>query len=168
MHAQVPSPSRSRRTRAYVRTESQTVRRSIDRAPHPSINSLAPRKSYSTPRPAIGIYVGSRHPVHGRRQRRLGMPLYRWTRRALLLLLLVALAIAVFSARAARPCLDDGVRLRTNPGFNFSAAVDGQRFAKLAAEKDDWQPAPAYSITRISDFLLEKEGPAYVVAVAML
>lgn len=83
MHAQVPSPSRSRRTRAYVRTESQTVRRSIDRAPHPSINSLAPRKSYSTPRPAIGIYVGSRHPVHGRRPRRLGMPLYRWTRHGL-------------------------------------------------------------------------------------
>uniref|UniRef100_R7W263 Uncharacterized protein n=1 Tax=Aegilops tauschii TaxID=37682 RepID=R7W263_AEGTA len=97
------------------------------------------------------------------------MLLYRWTRRAraLLLLLLVVLAIVVFSAHAARPCFDGGVRLRMNPGFNFSAAVDGRRFAKLAVEKVAWQPGPAYSVTRISDFVLE-EGPAYVIAVAML
>ncbi|KAE8794779.1 hypothetical protein D1007_30312 [Hordeum vulgare] len=104
------------------------------------------------------------------------MALYWWTRRArellllLLLLLLVAMAIAVFSARAARPCFDvDGVRLRMNPGFNFSAAVDGRRrFPQLAVERDDWRPAaPAYSITRISDFVLDG-GSAYLIAVAML
>lgn len=87
----------------------------------------------------------------------------RWTRRALLLLLLlVTLAITFSGAHAAQP-LHDAAPIWPRPRFDGG---DGQRFANWQWRRTTGNPP---LLGQISDFVLERDGPAHVIAtVAML
>ena len=90
----------------------------------------------------------------------------RWTRRALLLLLLLVTLAITFSGAHAAQHLHDAAPVWPRPRFDGGAASDAQRFANWQWRRTTGNPP---LLAQISDFVLEMDGPARVIAtVAML